>query len=953
MSMRAGDGGDAGQGGSSEAAGAGGGGGYSGGGGGSYYHGTGGFAGDVLGDVGRGGDASLELTAQNVQIHGSAVTALGGGGGSAGDGGGLSDEYPYNGGHGGGGYAGGGGGGEGPGTGIYPGADGGAGGNVSNYVGAGGNATLAISADSIGSDSAFSLRGGSGGDAGVCGPCHGTWGCVNGAGGYSAGGSGANGNQGADEGKGGAAGMVKGHVGDGGGVAFRVDCTGECAIQTISLSAMPGTGGDGNASQGPDRESGKSAGRTTHDGAMALSIPVNIAPVILAVPPLTAMEDAAYRVEYEAYDVETATGDLEWEGLTIPSFLDFDARTAVLFGTPGDDDIGQHTVSIAVTDSSGLSAHSNFTLEVINVNDPPVITTMHPRVCRVEELFEVRYNATDPDPTGDVLTWSLTSDAAFLAIDPDTGRLAGTPGRWDDGAYSVNVTVTDDGGASHSDVFTLTVLEPWEDLNVSYAAIDVDLQEDGTEVLVLEYLFLDRQGENLTYTVTGGTNVTWTLVNGTHLHIIPDADWSGTDTLTLYADNGHYRTDRPLRITVAEVNDPPRDITITFERRVFHEGREQRAWGDAYDPDVRSGDHLRFRWYVDGYDYIGSGQYIDLGLTAGNHQVTLVVEDDWGHEARTTRGVDVLGGDDPPPPPPDDGIDAFLVAALLLIVVLIMFGVFMGINMSERGAAEGFAPAPGGPPDTGHYGGEVYTPAEAYMSHDDWGDLRVGGAPAPGTLTDVDDDDEPGGGHPAVDEDIEDGGGPAHGRGDDGWESEGIWEDDDWEGADGYAIDDRETPRPRYPDQVASEFTRTRGDDWDVDDDGGEDLETDAPDGEDRDVDGDDREDWDDDGDGEVDRDLPDPGEEDWDAVGTVDGGRAAAPVVDDYADTRRPPAREVHHHGDRDWVDGSSSRDGVWDPEEGRRRVARAAPPPRGDEAAEPFRTRRKRVVKVRRREY
>lgn len=57
----------------------------------------------------------------------------------------------------------------------------------------------------------------------------------------------------------------------------------------------------------------------------------------------------------------------------------------------------------------------------------------------------------------DCLTWSLTTDASFLTIDPLTGNLTGTPQLGDEGTYWVNVSVSDGNGGVDWSNFTLTV----------------------------------------------------------------------------------------------------------------------------------------------------------------------------------------------------------------------------------------------------------------------------------------------------------------------------------------------------------------------------------------------------------------------------------------------------------------------------------------------------------------
>ena len=57
---------------------------------------------------------------------------------------------------------------------------------------------------------------------------------------------------------------------------------------------------------------------------------------------------------------------------TLPSWLSL-SSSGLLTGTPTNDDVGQHTVTIKVTDKAGLSDEKIVSITVKNTNDPPLI----------------------------------------------------------------------------------------------------------------------------------------------------------------------------------------------------------------------------------------------------------------------------------------------------------------------------------------------------------------------------------------------------------------------------------------------------------------------------------------------------------------------------------------------------------------------------------------------------
>jgi len=88
-------------------------------------------------------------------------------------------------------------------------------------------------------------------------------------------------------------------------------------------------------------------------------------------------------------------------------------------------------------------------------NLPPSITNSDITFAEVSELYQVDYDAIDPN--GDDLAWSLSTDAQFLFFNPTLGLLSGTPEASDIGDWIVNVTVSDIFSTIDYHNFTLSV----------------------------------------------------------------------------------------------------------------------------------------------------------------------------------------------------------------------------------------------------------------------------------------------------------------------------------------------------------------------------------------------------------------------------------------------------------------------------------------------------------------
>ncbi len=150
----------------------------------------------------------------------------------------------------------------------------------------------------------------------------------------------------------------------------------------------------------------------------------------------------------------------------LPLWLTFDAESGTFSGTPGNEDVGAYRLSVTATDRAGASATSAVSLEVVNVNDPPVLMIPPSPQTAVEAqpfLFTLDPLTFHDEDLGDVL--SLTaglSDAAplpaWLRFDPATGSLSGTPQAADLGVKTIVITATDLTGDSADAVFTLDTI---------------------------------------------------------------------------------------------------------------------------------------------------------------------------------------------------------------------------------------------------------------------------------------------------------------------------------------------------------------------------------------------------------------------------------------------------------------------------------------------------------------
>ncbi len=436
-----------------------------------------------------------------------------------------------------------------------------------------------------------------------------------------------------------------------------------------------------------------------HDSYEFTIVVRNVPPIILTTDVTNAVEDIEYLVDYNSTD--DGQGRVTWSFTSAAeSWLSMDPETGVLSGTPSDEHVGSFLIIVSVNDGNDGWDRSTFTLVVANVNDDPIITSMDVLEATEDEVYIVDYEATDPDPTGDALLWTLRTNASFLELHSVSGVLSGTPSNDDVGAHWVTVRVADGKGGSDERNFLLTVLNVNDAPTIGQPVLEVTMDEDGIDTSIdLYQWFQDIDDDTLDFRCDGWENITVTILpNGTVL-LEPVADWSGTERLTFHANDSEFGVLDIIDVTVLPVNDAPTDVTITLLDMTYYEGREQLAFANASDADLPFGDELRYIWSSNATTDIVYGSKVNLSLPAGLHTITLNVTDLDGAWCITTVEIDIHavpdggngngnGNGNGKPIIDDDGDEkrgpAFFFGIVALLVLVIVVGVVALLLLRKR-----------------------------------------------------------------------------------------------------------------------------------------------------------------------------------------------------------------------------------------------------------------------------
>ena len=145
------------------------------------------------------------------------------------------------------------------------------------------------------------------------------------------------------------------------------------------------------------------------------------------------------------------------QALNTPVWLTV-SSSGLLTGTPTNNDVGTHSITVQVADSSGATDTRTFSLTVNNVNDAPVFNFTPPSNINEDVAFSLQLSATDPDALNGAatLTYSEVTLPSWLSLSA-TGLLQGTPTNDNVGTHNIVVRVTDEAGVSTEKSFNLTV----------------------------------------------------------------------------------------------------------------------------------------------------------------------------------------------------------------------------------------------------------------------------------------------------------------------------------------------------------------------------------------------------------------------------------------------------------------------------------------------------------------
>ncbi len=378
----------------------------------------------------------------------------------------------------------------------------------------------------------------------------------------------------------------------------------------------------------------------------------NTAPLLEMIEDFNLTEDAPFYYDVNATDAENDS--LTFSDNT--TMFDINETTGEISFTPLNEHVGQHWVTIRVTDQWGLYDEQSVNVNVTNVNDAPILetipnyTTESGNPLYEDQLFYMQVNASDPD--GDTLEY--LDNTSLFVINSETGLVLFMPDYNDVGNYSVEIYVVD-GQTMAFQVFLMEIL-PVNDAPV--------LGHIGAQTAYVNRTFFydvnATDEEDGSDTETGNTNLTFssdsTLFiidpkNGT-IEFTPTDNDNGTYSINITVNDTSGLTSSELvSLSVVVQNRPPNitSYTPTNPELTLYVGDSQEFSITKEDPD---GTTPTVYWYVDSnLAARDTDSYVFNSSTEVNSTIKVVVSDS-EYEADHNWSVDVVSR---PPSPPGGG----------------------------------------------------------------------------------------------------------------------------------------------------------------------------------------------------------------------------------------------------------------------------------------------------------
>ncbi|MCM1981745.1 T6SS effector amidase Tae4 family protein [Lyngbya confervoides] len=231
---------------------------------------------------------------------------------------------------------------------------------------------------------------------------------------------------------------------------------------------------------------------------------VNQAPAITSTPGFWA--DVANGYQYQITAIDPNNDPLTYSLVNGPTGMTVDETSGLLTWQPIQ--VGSVQVTVAAYDPLGAGSIQNYTLQVTEVNQAPVIRSVPIGTATSETTY--RYDVLASDPDREAIAYSLVNAPEGMVID-NRGRITWATNSNDIGTYPIEIQVRDGRGAIASQRYDLVVqndiIAPRVTINVNQSRVNVGdrvtVKVSATDNIGVESLALTVGGEAIALDAQG------------------------------------------------------------------------------------------------------------------------------------------------------------------------------------------------------------------------------------------------------------------------------------------------------------------------------------------------------------------------------------------------------------------------------------------------------------------
>jgi len=303
-------------------------------------------------------------------------------------------------------------------------------------------------------------------------------------------------------------------------------------------------------------------------------------PVLEPVPAINALENETVTITVNASDPENdpltlSISDRAVFGYTpIASRFTLENRTFKL--KTNFNDAGKYYLRVSVSDGKD-TVTSDFTLNVINVNRPPILAPIGNKTAVEGSFFSYDVIASDPD--GDDLLYS--DNTTLFNINPFNGRISFTPRNSQAGNHHVNISVTDGEYVDSEEV----ILHITNVNNPPVIEPILPQRANTGKSFTLQINASDPDHDNLTFS---DDTPLFDISAGGFINFTPKMADAGKYIINITVTDDQLNTTRILNLIVESANNPPIIKNIT-DRITVYRNQTFHINVTACDPDVDAG----------------------------------------------------------------------------------------------------------------------------------------------------------------------------------------------------------------------------------------------------------------------------------------------------------------------------------------------------------------------------